>query len=56
MLGAGEYHVSRMQATNTDVTFFPNGLASGPVTVTVFASSQKRAVAMTRSGQIRVTP
>jgi prepilin-type N-terminal cleavage/methylation domain-containing protein len=55
-LTTGEFHVSRMQSTNTDITFFPNGLASGPVTVTVFASSQRRVVTMTRSGQIRVTP
>jgi Tfp pilus assembly protein FimT len=55
-LGAGEYHVTRMGSSVDEVTFFPNGLASGPLTVMVFSSSQRRVVNMTSAGQIRVTP
>jgi hypothetical protein len=43
-----------MVASATAVTVFPNGMASGPLTLTLQAGGSSRIVSMTRVGQVRV--
>lgn len=50
-----EIPVQFMQATDTSLVVYPNGLASGQIRITVRAGDNRRIVAMTRAGQIRVT-
>ncbi|MGH7463581.1 MAG: GspH/FimT family pseudopilin, partial [Longimicrobiales bacterium] len=52
---AGEYPVDSFQASATSLLVYPNGLAAGPVTITVSAGGRTRVVSMTRAGQVRVS-
>jgi prepilin-type N-terminal cleavage/methylation domain-containing protein len=49
-----EYSLGTMVASATTVTVFPNGMASGPLTLTLHAGGSSRIVSMTRVGQVRV--
>ena len=55
-LGDGaDLHVSTMTSTVTTLDVFPNGLASGPISITVGISGYEQTITMTRAGQVRVT-
>ena len=55
-LGAGsDLHVSTMSATATTLDVFPNGLASGPISITIGINGYEQTISMTRAGQVRVT-
>jgi prepilin-type N-terminal cleavage/methylation domain-containing protein len=49
-----EYSLGTMVASAATVTVFPNGMASGPLTLTLHAGGSSRIVSMTRVGQVRV--
>jgi prepilin-type N-terminal cleavage/methylation domain-containing protein len=49
-----EYSLGTMVASATAITVFPNGMASGPLTLTLQAGGSSRIVSMTRVGQVRV--
>lgn len=50
----GEYPLQSMTTTVTDLVVYPNGLAAGPISITVKAETKSRTISMTRAGQIRV--
>lgn len=52
---AGEYPVDSFQASETSLLVYPNGLAEGPLTITVAAGGRSRVITMTRAGQVRIT-
>ena len=55
-LGAGaDLHVSTMSATVSTLDVFPNGFASGPISITVGMNGYEQTISMTRAGQVRVT-
>ena len=55
-LGDGsDLHVSTMSSSVTTLDVFPNGLSSGPITITVGISGYQQTISMTRAGQVRVT-
>lgn len=55
-LGDGsDLQVSTMSASVTTLDVFPNGLSSGPLTITVGISGYEQTISMTRAGQVRVT-
>ncbi|HSJ30452.1 MAG TPA: GspH/FimT family pseudopilin [Longimicrobiales bacterium] len=51
----GEYPVESFQTTQTSLLVYPNGLADGPVTITLQAGGNTRVVRMSRAGQVRVS-
>lgn len=53
--GAHELTVESMTTTATTVHFFPTGMASGPVAITLVVGNHARRVEMSRVGQIRVS-
>ena len=55
-LGAmSELAVSSMKATTPVLDVFPNGLASGPLTVGLASGNYSLRVTMTRTGKVRIT-
>ena len=52
---ASDLHVGSMTTTVTTLDVFPNGLASGPITITVGINGYTQRVRMTRTGHVRVT-
>jgi hypothetical protein len=55
-LGDGaDLHVATMTSTVTTLDVFPNGFASGPISITVGISGYAQTITMTRAGQVRVT-
>jgi len=54
-LFGGELAIGSLATTADDVTFYPNGLASGALTVSVRSAGRSRVISMTRAGQVRVT-
>ena len=50
----GEYPLQTMTTTVSDLVVYPNGLAAGPISITVQAQGKSRTINMTRVGQIRV--
>ena len=56
LLGDGsDLHVGSLTTTVTTLDVFPNGLASGPITITVGIHGYTQRVRMTRTGHVRVT-
>jgi prepilin-type N-terminal cleavage/methylation domain-containing protein len=49
-----EYPLSSLEANAASITIFPNGLASGPLHLTLQAGADTREVTMNRAGQVRV--
>jgi prepilin-type N-terminal cleavage/methylation domain-containing protein len=49
-----EYSLGELVASSSTITVFPNGMASGPLTLTLQAGGSTRVVSMTRVGQVRV--
>jgi prepilin-type N-terminal cleavage/methylation domain-containing protein len=48
--------VTRLEASDTTIVIFPNGLASGPFNITVNqTTANRRRISATRAGQIRIT-
>jgi hypothetical protein len=47
--------VESFQTTQTSLLVYPNGLADGPVTITLQAGGNTRVVTMSRAGQVRVS-
>jgi type II secretion system protein H len=55
-LGNGaDLNVATMTSTVTTLDVFPNGFASGPISITVGISGYAQTITMTRAGQVRVT-
>jgi prepilin-type N-terminal cleavage/methylation domain-containing protein len=52
--GTSEYPLDGLVTSSTSVTVFPNGMASGPLRMTLQAGGSSRVVSMTRVGQVRV--
>ena len=52
---ASDLRVGSMTATVTTLDVFPNGLSSGPITITVGTNGYTQRVRMTRTGHVRVT-
>ena len=52
---ASDLRVGSMTASVTTLDVFPNGLASGPITITVGINGYTQRVRMTRTGHVRVT-
>ena len=52
---ASDLRVGSMTTTVTTLDVFPNGLASGPITITVSLHGYTQRVRMTRTGHVRVT-
>ena len=52
---ASDLRVDSMTTTVTTVDVFPNGLSSGPLTITVGSHGYTQRVRMTRTGHVRVT-
>ena len=50
-----DLHVGSMTSTVTQLEIFPNGLASGPISITVTLNGHTQTISMTRAGQVRVT-
>ena len=50
-----DLHVGSLTSTVTTLDVFPNGLASGPITITVAVNGYAQTVTMTRTGHVRVT-
>lgn len=50
-----EFGVQQLQTTDIHLVIFPNGLAEGPLTLTISEQGRRRAINMTRAGQIRIT-
>ena len=50
-----DLHVGSMTSTVSQLEIFPNGLASGPITITVALNGHTQTISMTRAGQVRVT-
>jgi type II secretion system protein H len=56
LLGNGtEYGLQRLTTTQASVTVYPNGIASGPIELTLRAGGRTNRVSMTRAGQVRIT-
>ncbi len=49
-----DFGLTAISAQPTQVTFFPGGTASGPLTLTLSAGTGVRTVRMTRAGLVRV--
>ena len=47
--------VSSITTSVNTLDVFPNGLASGPITITVGTNGYTQRITMTRAGQVRVT-
>jgi len=55
-LGDGkDLSVTSMTSSVTTLDVFPNGLASGPITITIAVHGHEQTISMTRAGQVRVT-
>jgi len=55
-LGDGsDLRVSTMSSSVATLDVFPNGLASGPISITVGINGYEQTISMTRAGQVRVT-
>jgi prepilin-type N-terminal cleavage/methylation domain-containing protein len=52
---SNEMNLSRLQTSDTTIIVYPNGLSSKAITINVYASTQRRQIAATRAGQIRIT-
>ncbi len=52
---ASDLRVGSLTTTVTTLDVFPNGLASGPITITVGIHGYTQRVSMTRTGHVRVT-
>jgi len=52
---SSDLRVSTMSSSVTTLDVFPNGLASGPITITVGINGYEQTISMTRAGQVRVT-
>ena len=50
-----DLHVGTMSSSRTTLDVFPNGLSSGPITITVGINGYVNTISMTRAGQVRVT-
>ena len=50
-----DLHVNSMTASVSQLEIFPNGLASGPITIRVGINGYAQTITMTRAGQVRVT-
>lgn len=50
-----DLHVSAISSSVTTLDVFPNGLASGPITIRVGTDGYSQTITMTRAGQVRVT-
>ena len=51
-----DLHVSTMSSSVSTLDVFPNGLSSGPITITVGGvDGYAQTITMTRAGQVRVT-
>jgi type II secretion system protein H len=50
-----DLHVNAMTASVSQLEIFPNGLASGPITIRVGINGYAQTITMTRAGQVRVT-
>jgi Tfp pilus assembly protein FimT len=50
-----EYPLTSLSASSTSVVVYPNGLASGPLTLTMNAGGAVRVIDMSRVGQVRVS-
>lgn len=48
------FGLTSMTVSANDISVYPNGTASGPVTVTIGVSVNSRVITMTRVGQVRV--
>jgi prepilin-type N-terminal cleavage/methylation domain-containing protein len=53
--GENGFGISSMSSSATSVVIYPNGLASGDLTITLHAGGKKRKVRMTRAGLVRVS-
>ena len=55
-LGDGsDLHVGSLSSTVTQLEIYPNGLASGGITITVALNGYSQRITMTRAGQVRVS-
>jgi hypothetical protein len=52
---ASDMGLLSMQATQTSITIYPNGLASTPFMITANTAGNTRQVSATRAGQVRIT-
>ena len=50
-----DLHVGSLTSSVTTLDVFPNGLSSGPITITVGTNGYTQTVTMTRTGHVRVT-
>ena len=50
-----DLHVSSVTTSVNTLDVFPNGLASGPITITVGTNGYTQRITMTRAGPVRVT-
>jgi prepilin-type N-terminal cleavage/methylation domain-containing protein len=53
--GAGGFGITSMKTSSNSITVYPNGLASGDLTITLTAAHRSRVVKMTRTGLVRVS-
>jgi prepilin-type N-terminal cleavage/methylation domain-containing protein len=53
--GTADLHVGSMDATVTTLDVFPNGLSSGPLSVTIGIDTYTRTIAVTRVGKVRIS-
>jgi prepilin-type N-terminal cleavage/methylation domain-containing protein len=53
--GTGGFGISSMTTSSNSITVYPNGLASGDLTITLTAAHSSRVVKMTRTGLVRVS-
>lgn len=51
----GDLPVSRMLVSDTALVIYPSGLATGPISIRLFASTNSRLVTMSRAGQVRIS-
>jgi Tfp pilus assembly protein FimT len=52
----GDLKVSSITPSVTTMDIFPGGVGSGPLTVMLQSADHTRRVAITRAGQVRITP
>ena len=50
-----DLRVASVTTTVNTLDVFPNGLSSGPITITVATNGYRQRITMTRAGQVRVT-
>jgi type II secretion system protein H len=50
-----DLHVRSITSSVSTLDVFPNGLASGPITIRVAIDGYSQTITMTRAGQVRVT-